>query len=98
MAGCRRNPRISNRLGRPASARGVARRSRTRLRVRHAPCALRASPLGPARPRGFMKPVLVYLTRVVGTSRLRYGFMAIIPCYTYLEGACCDPRETCCDR
>ena len=58
-AACRRNPSAPNRLGRSASARRVARRSRTRLRVRHAPRVLRASPLGPARPRGFMKPVLV---------------------------------------
>ena len=57
-ARCRRNPLSFNWLGRSASARGVARRSRTRLRVRHAPRALRASPLGPARSREVLKPTL----------------------------------------
>ena len=59
MARCRRNPVVDRGLGRSTAPRGVARRSRTRLRVRHAPRALRGWRLGPARPRGFMKPVLV---------------------------------------
>ncbi len=59
---CRRNQAFNEGLGRSASARGVARRSRTRLRVRHTPRAWRPLPLGPARPRGLMKPVLAYRT------------------------------------
>ena len=64
-------PQISRRegTGRSVSADSVARRSRTRLRVRHAPPrpdlherrgghALSPLRLGPSRPRGFMKPVL----------------------------------------
>ena len=63
MARCRRNPRVDNGLGRSAAPRGVARRSRTRRRVRHAPRAWRGWQLGPAQPRGFMKPVLIIAHR-----------------------------------
>ena len=71
MACCRRNHLLGNRLGRSASSGGVARRSRTRLRVRHAPRALRASQLGPARPRGILIGALspaYMISRVIGRS------------------------------
>jgi len=58
MGPCRRNLLAHRGLGRSASPRLVARRSRTRLRVRHAPRASRGSHLGPARPREVLKPTL----------------------------------------
>ncbi len=52
LAGWRRNPLASHGLGRSASARGVTHRSRTRLRLRLAPRALRALPLKPSAVAG----------------------------------------------